>query len=153
MIIYVADLFPFKRMTVKTRGLLEVVNDHILPSIRVLLVDDDPAFLTAVNDFLKPELQIEVVGHAHSGRDAVQRVEELQPDLVLMDLVMPGINGLAATRLIKTKFITTRVIILTQHDEPLYRFQAEAANADGFVAKSEIHRGLLPLIHSLGIDR
>ena len=133
--------------------LRDTMNNHTLALIRVLIVDDSSAFLASTSDLLKTDPQIEVVGLAQSGKDAVQRVDELQPDLVLMDLVMPGINGLAATRLIKAKSLATRVIILTQHDDPVYRFQAEAVNADGFVAKSEIHTGLLPLIHAIGIGR
>ncbi len=137
----------------KTPDLRDTMNNHTLASIRVLIVDDSSAFLASTSDLLKTDPQIEVVGLAQSGKDAVQRVDELQPDLVLMDLVMPGINGLAATRLIKAKSLATLVIILTQHDDPVYRFQAEAVNADGFVAKSEIHTGLLPLIHAIGIGR
>ena len=133
--------------------LLEIVNDHTLSSIRVFLVDDNPDFLAATSDFLNSDPQIEIIGLAQSGMDAVQRVDELHPDLVLMDLVMPGINGLAATRLIKAKSLATRVIILTQHDDPLDRFQAEAVNADGFIAKSEIDEGLLALIHAIGKER
>lgn len=137
----------------KTPDPREAVNDPTLSSIRVLLVDDNSVFLAATSDFLKTDPQIEVVGLAQSGMDAVRRVDELQPDLVLMNLVMPGINGLAATRLIKAKSLATRVIILTHHDDPVYRFQAEAVNADGFIVKSEIDKGLLPLIHALGIGR
>jgi DNA-binding NarL/FixJ family response regulator len=147
------SLFLCKGISVKTPDLLEIVNDHTLSSIRVFLVDDNPDFLAATSDFLNSDPQIEIIGLAQSGMDAVQRVDELHPDLVLMDLVMPGINGLAATRLIKAKSLATRVIILTQHDDPLYRFQAEAVNADGFIAKSEIDEGLLALIHAIGKER
>lgn len=76
-------------------------------------------------------------------------VDELRPDLVLMDLVMPGINGLAATRLIKAQSFATLVIILTEHDDLVYRLQAEAVNADGFISRSEINQKLFPLIRTL----
>jgi len=153
MISYMDGLFLFNGKNMKTPDLQDNVNDHTLASIRVLIVDDSPAFLAATSDFLKTDPRIEVVGFAQSGRDAVQQVAKLQPDLVLMDLVMPGINGLAATRLIKANIPAPRVIILSHHDDPVYRFQAEAVNADGFVTKSEINTGLLPLIHAMGIDR
>jgi DNA-binding NarL/FixJ family response regulator len=117
--------------------------------ICVLLVDDSSGFLEMAARFLSTDPRIVVVGHALSGHDALEQVARLNPDLVLMDLVMPGMNGLEATRLIKAQAGAPRVVILTLHDNPEYRAAAEAVGADGFVAKWEVGTQLEPLIHTL----
>ena len=84
--------------------------------LRVLLVDDSPEFLDAAERFLKAEEGITLVGRARSGEESLGMVAALAPDLVLMDLVMPGIGGLKATRYIKAVRPAPRVVILTLHD-------------------------------------
>lgn len=120
-----------------------------MTEIRTLLVDDSSQFLEAAIHYLSSEPQIEIVGFAHSGQEALDQVKILNPDLVLMDLAMPGTNGLEATRLIKEQADPPRVIILTLHDDPEYRFASKAVRADGFVAKSDFGVELLPQIYSL----
>ena len=117
--------------------------------LRVLLVDDNHDFLESAVHFLSAYPCLQIVGWTFSGRDARALVARLQPDLVLMDLSMPGMNGLEATSQIKAEPCTPRVVILTLHDNPEYRLAAEAAGADGFIAKSEFGTQLLPLIHTL----
>jgi CheY-like chemotaxis protein len=123
--------------------------DEARPPRRVLLVDDSPAFLDSASHFLNTDPRIEIVGRASSGRGALEKVPELKPDLVLMDLTMPEMNGLEATREIKSQPDGPRVIILTLHDIPEYRAAAEAVRADGFVTKTELDLQLLPMIHKL----
>ena len=120
--------------------------------IRVLLVDDNPEFLEAATRFVATEPRIEVVGQALSGQEAVRETDKLQPDLVLMDYVMPDMNGIEATREIKIRAAVSRVVILTMHDLQEYRSQAEAAGADGFIAKADFGRDLLPLLAKLFAD-
>ncbi len=120
-----------------------------MPRIRLLLVDDSPEFLEAAANFLSTDPEVEVVGQARSGQDALEQVARTRLDIVLMDLAMPGINGLETTRRIKARPDAPRVIILTLYDNPSYRSLAQAAGADGFVAKSEFGSQLLPLIHQL----
>ena len=120
-----------------------------MDKIRVLLVDDNPEFLDAATRFVATEPRIEVVGQALSGREAVKMTGKLQPDLVLMDYVMPDMNGIDATREIKNRSAVSRIVILTMHDLKEYRSQAEAAGADGFIAKADFGRDLLPLIATL----
>jgi DNA-binding NarL/FixJ family response regulator len=120
-----------------------------MPKIRLLLVDDNPEFLEAATRFVATAPQISVVGQALSGRDAVLQVSTLCPDLVLMDYVMPDMNGIEATREMKAQDEVPQVVILTLHDLPEYRAEAEAAGADGFLAKADFGRDLLPLIASL----
>jgi DNA-binding NarL/FixJ family response regulator len=117
--------------------------------VRTLLVDDSPEFLGAAARFLATDPQIEIVGHALSARKAIEEVTRLQPDLVLMDVAMPEMNGFVATRHIKERPNPPRIIVLTLYDNDEYRAQARAAGADGFVAKSEFGTQLLPLIHAL----
>jgi DNA-binding NarL/FixJ family response regulator len=117
--------------------------------IRTLLVDDSSEFLEAAQRFLATETKVEIIGQAHSGQDAVKAATRLEPDLILMDLSMPGMNGLDATRQIKALPDPPKVIILTIYDNPEYRTAAQAVQADGFVTKSEFGSELLPLIQEI----
>lgn len=117
--------------------------------MRVLLVDDSPQFTAAAMRFLSAVEQLEIVGQARSGREAVEQVATLHPDIVLMDMVMPEMDGLEATRRIKRAASPPQVIILTLHDGSEYRHQARLAGADGFVSKTEFGTALLPLIQHL----
>jgi DNA-binding NarL/FixJ family response regulator len=117
--------------------------------VRILLVDDSPEFLDSAAGFLSANPQLDIVGRALSGHEALDQVGMLCPDLVLMDISMPGINGIEATRSLKTLRAATRVIILTMHDNAEYRAAAALAKADGFIMKSEFGTQLLPLISSL----
>jgi DNA-binding NarL/FixJ family response regulator len=117
--------------------------------VRVLLVDDSPEFLDSAALFLSPNLQVQVIGCARSGMEAIDQAKALCPDLVLMDVSMPGMSGIEATRCLKAQGATPRVVILTFHDNAEYRLAAESANADGFIAKSEFGTQLLPLIESM----
>jgi DNA-binding response OmpR family regulator len=120
-----------------------------VPICRILLVDDSSEFLESAARFLSAEPWIEIVGCTLSGRDAVEQVALLQPDLVLMDLAMPDMTGLTATHHIKSQPGAPCVVILTLHDNLEYRVAAEAAHADGFITKSEFATQLLPLLHTL----
>lgn len=117
--------------------------------VRILLVDDSLAFLESASRFLGGNEYIEIVGRVLSGREAIEQVTQLRPDLVLMDLAMPGMNGLEATSLIKAQPNAPFIIILTLNDNYEYRAAATAVGADGFVTKSDFGVALLPLINSL----
>jgi DNA-binding NarL/FixJ family response regulator len=92
---------------------------------------------------------LNLVGSANSGHDAIARAAELKPDLVLIDLAMPGLNGLETTRLLKAHAEAPRVVIMTLYDNAEYREAAREAAADGFIAKSAIRSQLFPMIASL----
>lgn len=117
--------------------------------LRILLVDDSAEFLESAARFLSNDQEILLVGIAHSGYEALARVAELRPDLVLIDLAMPGLNGLETTRLMKAGGAAPRVVIMTFHDTTEYRQAARDATADGFIAKSAIRSQLFPMIASL----
>ncbi len=117
--------------------------------LRVLLVDDSAAFLKASEGLLTSWPGIEVVASTLSGRAAVEQISSLRPDLVLVDLTMPGMDGLATTRLIKRGTDAPFVFIMTLHDEPGFREAAMACGADAFIGKSDFHKFLLPLIEQV----
>jgi glucose-1-phosphate adenylyltransferase len=116
---------------------------------RILLVDDSQHFLESAQRFLAEELGIEIVGTALSGAQAIEKSAQLHPDLILMDVAMPEIDGLEATSHIKAQPHAPRIIILTLYDTPKYREAAHNAGADGFIPKADFGEKLLPLIHSL----
>lgn len=101
--------------------------------IRVLLVDDQPLLLSGFAMILSTEADIEVVGQARDGRQGVAAVAELKPDVVLMDVQMPVLDGIEATRLIADR---TKVVILTTFDHDDYLFDALSAGASGFLLKN-----------------
>ena len=120
-----------------------------MSAIRVLLVDDNTVFLKAATKFLNNLAGVEVVDRATSAAEGLARSAELRPDLVLMDMVMPGMNGLKAVSLIKQGVDAPKTVILTLHNTAAYRCGAKAAGADGFIAKDDLVVDLPPLLESL----
>lgn len=104
---------------------------------RILLVDDNVKFLQAANDTINKNSNALVIGWVYSGEEAVNKIAVEHPDLVLMDISMPGISGLTATRIIKKMDNPPKVVILTIYDTLEYRNEAKAAGADGFITKSD----------------
>ena len=117
--------------------------------IRVLLVDDSPTVLKMLSLLLKQHSRLLVIGTAMDGYHAVRRVLELEPDLVLMDLRLPGMNGLEATRQIKARPHAPAVIMVTADDTPECRAAASAAGTDGFVGKQHMFGELPAAIRKL----
>ncbi|HEX9614674.1 MAG TPA: response regulator transcription factor [Bacteroidota bacterium] len=113
-----------------------------MATLRVLLADDHAEFRRVVCEFLKKLPNVNVVGEAGNGREAVEQVARLAPDIVLMDISMPEQNGIEATRIIKQRWPATRVLIATTHDSPIYRLQAKEAKADLYVMKSDLKSAL-----------
>lgn len=103
--------------------------------IRVLIVDDHTLVRDGIRALLALVADVEVVGEAANGREAVEKARELAPDVVLMDLAMPVLNGLEATRRIRKEFPGTRVLALTQYDDSEYVVPVIEAGARGFVTK------------------
>jgi DNA-binding NarL/FixJ family response regulator len=126
-----------------------VAESTVMNPLRILLVDDSAEFLESAARLLMMHQELCVVGRAASGSSALEQVAALQPDLVLMDLAMPGMNGLETTRQIKARPAAPRVVIMTLYDVAEYRNAARDATADGFIAKSSIRSQLLPLLDSL----
>ena len=122
-------------------------------ALRILLVDDSPAFLHAATRALALDPRIDIVGKALSGHQALALVPEVQPDVVLMDVAMPGMNGFEATRRIKAQPNAPRVFVLTSHDLAHYRTAAQDAGADHFINKADFGAELLPLIETVLAER
>ena len=122
-------------------------------ALRILLVDDSLVFLHAATCALALDPRLAIVGKAASGDQALALVPEVEPDVVLMDVAMPGMNGFEATRQIKAQPHPPRVFVLTSHDLAHYRTAAEAAGADSFVNKADFGSELLPLIDDVLTER
>jgi DNA-binding NarL/FixJ family response regulator len=103
---------------------------------RIVVVDDHPLFRSALGRMLDAQSDLEVVGEAADGQEAVELCHRLQPALVLMDVWMPTMDGLEATRAIKTELPRTIVLVLTAMEEPNYLSEALKAGAAGYVLKS-----------------
>ncbi|HLF20816.1 MAG TPA: response regulator transcription factor [Bacteroidota bacterium] len=106
--------------------------------IKVLLVDDSKEFLLTMVKFFFDNPEFPIVGWAESGASAIGKVQELHPDLVFMDIFMPGMNGLEATRQIKRLSNPPRVIMLTVFEAAEYRRASADAGADGFISKTDL---------------
>jgi DNA-binding NarL/FixJ family response regulator len=102
---------------------------------KVLIADDNERARNGLRALLAMRQEIEIVGEAADGREAVQKAKELQPNIVLMDAQMPQMDGLEATRQIKARWPQVRVVVVTMYAS--YRAEAQAAGADGFLQKGD----------------
>jgi DNA-binding NarL/FixJ family response regulator len=107
-----------------------------MQKIRVLVVDDHTIVRDGITALLGLAGDIDVVGEATNGNEALKMVEELKPDVVLMDIAMPIMGGLEATRRIVKEFPKTRVLVITQHDDKEYVFPVIESGASGLISKS-----------------
>jgi DNA-binding NarL/FixJ family response regulator len=114
--------------------------------IRVLVVDDHPVVRTGVRGMLASQAEFDVVGEAADGAEALLRVAELRPDVVLMDLRMPGMDGVEATKLIRAQHPGAQVLVLTTYDTDEDILRAVEAGAVGYLLKDsprdELFRGV-----------
>ncbi len=114
--------------------------------IKVLIVDDNPTFIGIMRRFLSRFADIEVVAETTNAEDALDLVREASPQVVLVDIAMPEVNGLALTRMLREKHPTLAVILVTLLDTTQYRSASAEAGAAGFVAKPTLSTDLVPLI-------
>lgn len=117
--------------------------------IRVLVVDDHAILRDGIRSLLESQPDIIVIGEAGDGEEALEYTGKLLPDIVLMDISMPKVNGLEATRLIKKKYPQVKVLILTQHDNREYITPALGAGASGYVLKRSGRREMLNAIRQV----
>ncbi len=115
----------------------------------LLLVDDNKAFLQSAVNFLNSHTQFKIVGMALTGEEGLEKFYELKPDILLLDLSMPGIGGLQVTRMLKSQNVSGKIIVVTLYDTPEYSYLAKTAGADGFLPKSDFGTKLVPLINNL----
>jgi len=117
--------------------------------ITVLLAEDHTIVRKGLRSLLESRADIKVVGEAENGREAIDRVEELRPDVVVMDIGMPGLNGLEATRRIKKRFGDVQVLILTVHTGEEYILQILRAGASGYLVKQAAPAELISAIQAV----
>jgi DNA-binding NarL/FixJ family response regulator len=119
------------------------MTDRRPSGVRVLIADDHSLFAEGVMRLLESNERIEVVGHAHNGVEAVRLARRLRPDVVLMDIGMPGMNGIEATRRIKEHVPAASVLMLTASDKEEHVKLAAEAGARGYITKDSASSGLI----------
>jgi len=117
--------------------------------IRILVADDHTVIRRGIVGLLNTQPDMEVIDEAGTGREAVAKAEAASPDVVLLDVAMPELNGLGATRMIKGQSPGVQVLILTMHDRADYLFQALRAGASGYVLKGADTEDLLTAVRSV----
>lgn len=120
--------------------------------IRVLLVDDHAILRSGLSALLELEADMEVVGEVGTGEEAIERVQSLQPGVVVMDLDMPGMGGLEATRQIAALGLGTKVLVLTSHSEADYLLAVLEAGGSGYVQKTKADEDLIAAIRVVARD-
>ena len=120
-----------------------------MKAIKVLLADDHTVVRQGLHSLLDVERDVDVVGEAETGRQAVQLTRKLQPDVVVMDIAMPLLNGLEATRQILKDFPDSKVIILSAHNDDAYVEQVMKLGAAGFLLKQDSSHDLAMAIHGV----
>ena len=119
-------------------------------TIRILLADDQSLILEGIKAILEPEPEIEVVGTAQDGKIAIAKVKKLRPDILLIDIEMPEMNGILATKYICKYLPDTKVIVLTSHKDQDYIAEALLAGASGYLWKGNLIEDLKQEIYSFG---
>ncbi len=127
----------------------EVFSEKGRGSARLVIVDDHDLAREGLRDILADEPDIEVVGEATNGREAVALCSRLQPDLVLMDVRMPQMDGLAATREVKQRFPKISVMMVTMHENPDYLLEALRAGAAGYILKDALQHEVVAAIRQV----
>ncbi len=120
-----------------------------MASIRVLLADDHAILRAGLRAILIAQTDIDVVGEAADGQDAIEQVRSLQPDIVVLDVSMPRVNGLMAARQIREEFPGMGILILTQYDNPEYVLPLLEAGASGYILKQAADVELLAAIRAV----
>ena len=120
-----------------------------MSTIKLLLVDDHDIVRTGLKSFLETQSGLEVIGEASNGLEAMEKAAELCPDVVLMDVTMPEMDGLAATRQMAQNCPNSRVLALTVHEDKHYFFEMLAAGAQGYVTKQAAAEELVAAIRAV----
>src|SRR5580698_3392211 len=122
----------------------------ISPSvIRILTVDDHPLLREGIAALVNAEPDMKLVAEASNGEEAIEKFRSHRPDVTLMDLQMPGLNGIEAINRIQSEFPNTRIIVLTTYTGDVQALRALRAGARGYVLKGHVHRELLEAIRAV----
>lgn len=117
--------------------------------MRILVVDDNERVRKGVIDILRSGQNLEVCGEAKDGNDAIRKARELRPDVILLDISMPGMNGLEVARAVRQELAAAKILILSQHDPASFLASAIQAGANGCVDKGRLATDLLSSIESI----
>jgi len=118
-------------------------------SINILIVDDQDLIRQAINMYLEQEPDLRVVGYAENGTEALKQIELLDPDIAIVDLEMPDMDGLTTIKIIRDRFPQTKILILSSHDDQQHINQAIEAGAKGYLVKGTPAQELANAIRSL----
>jgi len=118
-------------------------------SVRIVIADDHEIFRRGLRSLLESHSDWEVCGEAVNGQEAIEKVKQLKPDVVVLDVTMPHVNGLEAAREIRRIVPESKVVILSQHEPALMKQSALAAGAGAYVTKSEVSRELMIAIETI----
>jgi DNA-binding NarL/FixJ family response regulator len=121
--------------------------------LNVFIVDDHTLVRSGIRKLIEASAELNVVGEASDGREAVERIAELKPELVLMDVAMSGLNGIDAARQVHAALPQTRIIMLSMHEDRQYVFESLKAGATGYVLKSAAFQDLISAIETVMSDR
>ena len=122
-------------------------------TIRILLVDDHPIVRQGLKTLLEGHSGWEVIGEASDGAEAVEKAKDLSPDVMVLDVTMPRMNGLEACRLLRHECPGLEILFVTQHDSPQMMREALEAGARGYVVKSNAARDLLAAVDAVSQHR
>jgi len=114
-----------------------------------MLVDDHDVVRTGLRSYLEQQSGIQVVAEARNGNEALERAQQTQPDVIVMDITMPEMDGLAATRRLKEILPTIQILALTVHEDKQYFFEMMAAGASGYITKQSAAEDLVAAIHAV----
>ncbi len=121
----------------------------MLTVIKVILADDHAILRQGLRSLLAHEERLEIIAEASDGREAIQLAEEMHPDVIIMDIAMPGLNGLEATRQIRKRNPEIKVIMLSMHAEDIYVIQALQAGAHAYVHKKAVFQEMMLAINAV----
>ncbi|MGB6484089.1 MAG: response regulator transcription factor [Candidatus Acidiferrales bacterium] len=120
---------------------------------RILIVDDHEIFRRGLRSLLESRDEFDISGEAANGLEAIEKAKELQPDIIVMDVSMPQMDGLQATRLIRSERPDSKILILSQHDSPHMLSAAQDAGASAYVTKSQVARCLFAALEAIAEGR
>jgi len=120
-----------------------------MKKIRLMLVDDHEVIRAGLKSFLQTQEDFEVVAEAGNGEEAIRRAQQVQPEIILMDITMPGMDGLEATRRLRQLLPNTLILALTVHDDKQYMMQMLAEGASGYITKQAAADDLVAAIHTI----
>jgi DNA-binding NarL/FixJ family response regulator len=118
--------------------------------MQILIADDSNVFRAALRRTLEAESGFQIVAEATNGEEAVKKTEEFHPDLVIMDISMPGMNGLNAARIIRNDSPHTKLLILSEHGGQFVTEAVKLLGLDGYVTKHKAGQKLVPALQAIG---